>query len=239
MSVLFACSKSIDDSLLRKLSLDGNVSLLDENPYLPLPEATHADMQILTVKDSLFVKKGVCRTFIGDLEKISKRAVISGQNTPQKYPECCSHNVLVCGNYYFHNTKVTDENVKKYLEDYFYVPVDVKQGYSGCSSCYIDSLDLIITSDPGIMKASSKHSFNCYFVSSEITENIKLEGYDHGFIGGCLGYFKEKNTLYVSGSLKENVPELYELLRQANVTVIESEKKELTDIGGIKCIVYK
>ena len=239
MPVLFACSKLIDASLLKKLSLEGNVSLLDENPYLPLPESTHADMQILAVKDSLFVKRGVCRSFIVDLEKISKRAVISGQDEPQKYPECCSHNVLVCGNYYFHNTKVTDENVKKYLEENYYVPVDVKQGYSGCSSCYIDSLDLIITSDPGIMKASSMHSFNCYYISSEITKNIRLEGYDHGFIGGCLGYFTEKNTLFVSGSLEENVPELYELLRQANVTVIESENKELTDIGGIKCIVYK
>lgn len=66
-----------------------------------------------------------------------------------------------------------------------------------------------------------------------------MDGYEHGFIGGCLGYSKETNTLYVNGSLSGSIPELYELLRSAKVNVVEVPDKPLCDIGGIKTIVYK
>ncbi len=240
MPILFACSNQTDKTLIEKMRLDGTVSLLSENPFLPHPESTHADMQILPVKDdTVFIKNGICSHFIEDIGKISKRAVISGGDYYEAYPSCCSHNILICGNYYFHNTKYTDENVKQFLDANYFIPVNVRQGYSGCSSCYIDSIDLLITSDRGIQKESAKHSFNCCFIDENITERIELKGYDHGFIGGCLGYCKETNTLYVNGSIEKNMPELYGLLRQAGVRVVQSDKKTLSDIGGIKCIVYK
>lgn len=239
MPKLFIVSKDIDKGLLKKLEEEGEVFLLRSNPYLPEPESAHPDMQVAVINDTVFLKKGVTEELINVLSSKGIRFTVSGAEKVQKYPDCCSHNVLVCGNYLFHSIDHTDTEILKFSEETFIVPVSVKQGYAGCSSCYVDPLDLLITSDAGIRKASSKHSFNCYLIDQNVTHNIKLEGYDHGFIGGCLGYCKETNTLYVNGSLEKTIPELHELLRQAGVKVVEGSFDGLCDAGGIKCIVYK
>lgn len=242
MHFLYAVSHQINKKLLSVLNAKGDVVLLTDNPYLPGPEAAHADMQIADVSDELvFIKKGICDTFKEALGRTSKRAVESKQTLSgiQNYPDCCTHNILICGNYYFHRLDITDPDLKAYLASKFFIPVNVRQGYSGCSSCYIDSLDLIITSDSSVAKASSGHSFNCLVIEKEITKNIILPGYDHGFIGGCMGYCRQTNELFVNGALSSTVPDLYALLRSAGITVYEVENEPLCDIGGIKCIVYK
>ena len=241
MGLLFAVSKLFYKELYEKLLIEGDVSLLDVNPNLPFPESTHADMQIFSdpVSDEVFVKAGITASFLSDLKRANKKVTVSTDNGPEVYPSCCSLNILLCGQYYFHKLAVTDPDVKKHLDSNFRIPVNVNQGYTGCSSCYIDTLDLIITQDTGIRTASSKPSFNCYFIGENIVENISMDGYDHGFIGGCLGYSKVTNTLYVNGSLSGSIPELYELLRSAKVNVVEVPDKPLCDIGGIKTIVYK
>ena len=105
MHYLYAVSHQINKKLLSVLNAKGDVVLLTDNPYLPGPEAAHADMQIADVSDELiFIKKGICDTFKEALGRTSKRAVESKQTLSgiQIYPDCCTHIILICGNYYFH-----------------------------------------------------------------------------------------------------------------------------------------
>ncbi len=237
MPILFAASKLIYPELLEILNARGKVTLLEENPCLPRPESTHADMQTCPCgKDKVFVKGGISEQSVIDFEEAGRMTVVSRVIGKETYPECCSHNILLCGNYYFHNLKHTDPDLQDYLDSKGYIGIDVRQGYSGCSALYVDDLDLIITADEGIRKASSKHSFNCFFI--EKPPSILLPGYDSGFIGGCLGYSKTEKTLYANGCLSEALPELYIFLREAGINVVEVKDRPLFDIGGIKCIVY-
>ena len=234
---VFIASGDIKPELADKITASGaELVTLGSNPNLPPHESKHSDMQVFDLGNgTLAVRRGIDAAAEKRLSTLGFRLVFEGEATPGKYPECVSLNALLCGNYLIHKTSATAYSINAFAAAKHIVKVNVNQGYTRCSACYIPPLDLIVTGDPGIRKAAAKHSFNCYFVEKSDCDRIVLKGYDSGFIGGTIGWCGDLNALFVNGCLSAAIPELSELLRQGGIKVTESDGP-LTDIGGIVCV---
>lgn len=235
---VFLASYLIFPELRASLEREGQVVLIGNNPFLPCPEASHADMQVYDRGDGeLIVKNGFDKDAADRLARLGFTITYTGSKTYQKYPECASMNVLKCGNYILHKFTITDPLIVNDISMKNQIAVSVSQGYTGCSSVYVDFLDLMITGDPSVISKASSHSFNLYKIDEAVTDKILLPGHDHGFIGGVCGYDDEDRTLYVNGDLEKTVPDLFFFLRSAGISIRQCDKRScLFDIGGIKII---
>ena len=101
-----------------------------------------------------------------------------------QYPYDCNLNICYTDDYLIYNPKTADENIVKLLTnrtDKQFRTIKVNQGYSKCSVCVVDS-NSIITGDSGIADQCIKNGMNVLLINNDW---IVLNGFNHGFIGGC------------------------------------------------------
>jgi hypothetical protein len=75
--------------------------------------------------------------------------------------------------------------------------ISVKQGYTKCSVCVVDEHSLI-TDDLSIFDACQAFDIDALLVSKG---NVKLNGFDYGFIGGCSGKIS-RDTIAFFGDIR-------------------------------------
>ncbi len=162
-------------------------------------------------------------------EKINKwggktRKIEISENA--EYPNDVLLNAAVVGDYLICNTKTIS---KKILDSLDLNVINVKQGYSKCSTCIVSS-DAIITDDLSIYNAAVK-SIDVLLVKKG---DIKLRGFNYGFIGGATVKL-DKNNLGVIGKLNTHADanNIKAFLKNHFVDVIELSNEQITDIGGI------
>lgn len=223
-----------------RLSQFGTVLPVPACPSLPVPEQYHADMRFCKIEDGVLVCSPADHDseFSRSLQSAGVHVIPGLTEIRGAYPNNIAYNVLRAGGISFHNTKHTDPRLKELLENDGRALYHIKQGYAGCSSIAVSVKDgtLIISSDKGIISAVSKinipgtHSAPCLFAEYFTdTDNIILDGYDHGFIGGCCG-FDEGLGLLVCGKINGQLSELSE---RYGFNIISLYDGPLTDIGGI------
>lgn len=130
-------------------------------------------------------------------------------------------NHLIC------NKKSVDPVILKLLKDEKIIIV--KQGYSKCSTIVTDKF--VITSDKSIYNSVQKQSIKAYLIDSG---EIKLEGYDTGFIGGTCGYCADLGVVFY-GNL-ENYKfknKLIEILEKENIKYYYTDDDDFIDRGSI------
>ena len=166
---------------------DGAV-LSGVDPYV----AHHIDMQLVKCADNQYLcAPSVYNHYIDLFEKIGCN-LSTGDGEPNgEYPNDIGYNIAVTGKYAFHNFKYTDT---AFLNESAYTRINVNQGYSKCNVSVVGK-SAIITSDKGIAKACKNNKIDVLLVREGY---IKLDGYNHGFIGGCTGLI-EKNILAFVG----------------------------------------
>lgn len=120
------------------------------------------------------------------------------------------------------------ENTSTYIKKNAAKLIDVKQGYTACSTCRVAER-AFITSDKGLSEAFRKEGIDTLTVDKK---GIELPGYDCGFIGGAS--VTVDNYLCFFGDLKVH-PD-YEAIRsfalKYGVEVVCLSDEILTDIGG-------
>ncbi len=179
------------------------------------PERRHADMQLLKIQNVLFSLKD-CRKTIG-----------------KSYPENISLNCLFFGNHLYGKLSAVDDVVLDFCKDNRIETVNVNQGYTRCSTLII-SENAAITADKSIEKALKSHWADVLLISAG---NIRLEGFDYGFIGGA--GFTDNGKTYFFGDVSQH-PD-YEKIKtfckthNSNIEII-CPSEPLTDIGGVVVI---
>ena len=153
---------------------------------------------------------------------------VKGQRPVGKtYPQTARYNAVVTDNYLIHNTKYSDVSLKEvFVKNEF---IHVNQGYTRCNLLALND-DLFITSDKGIFSQLQKRDLDVHYFSPE---GIILPGFEHGFLGGCLGIIG--NRIFVVGSLSR-FPEggkLNALLRSRNYEIVELYDGPLVDGGSL------
>lgn len=202
--------------------------LINKNPSLPKPVQTHADLQLLHLKQNRILASDE-HLFSGESEKnfeiIRSRCVLGG-----KYPDDVPLNCKIIGKHIILNNRTISKEILDFAKNEQLTVIDVNQGYSGCSVCVLDE-NTIITDDPSIFAAAQNFLNDTLLIEKG---SIRLEGYGYGFIGGCCGKIAE-NKLAVNGRIESHsdYKRIIDLCERKKIEIVELSDEELTDIGGI------
>lgn len=148
----------------------------------------------------------------------------------RNYPGNIAYNVLRIGKLAFHNTKYTDPEILKALEENQVELVHINQGYSKCSVSILDAYH-IITSDYKIAKTVEGHGIDCLLIKPG---GIGLTGMNYGFIGGASGLLAEKCIAF-TGDIKQHADgeKILDYISNCGFTSIILTSGGMTDIGSI------
>lgn len=211
------------------------IEALPLKPYLRLdvPVSSHADMLLCVIDRNVFCYRDYYLENIGLFNKIEKegyRIIQIEKECSKKYPNDIALNVLVIDKKIFCNKKHVAKEILNFADENDYRIINVKQGYSACSTFVVDKTSAI-TADRGMKIALEKEKIDVLLISSK---GIKLTGYNCGFIGGSGVVIGDK--AYFFGNLK-NHPD-FEKIKKAldnkKIQIKEIIHGDLCDFGGLK-----
>lgn len=190
-------------------------------------EQYHADMQALKINDILFINAN-CKNFISSLNK-ANISFISCENIGCKYPYNVALNALFIGNKIFCLEKALHSLVKEYCLSNGIEIINVKQGYTKCSTLKIDE-NSVITDDESIFNATSKAGIDALLIEKG---DIYLDENNYGFIGGASATIGD--SIYFFGDINKhrNADKIKEFIENKNKTIECVSCDFLMDIGGI------
>ena len=170
------------------------------------PIACHPDIYYCLLKD---------RIYEGDASLLAP-----------EYPKDVLYNAAAVGNYLI-CSKYTSKDL---IESSGLTPVLVPQGYVKCNLAVLDDHH-VITEDRGIAKVLEKiPDIDCLLISPG---QVRLKGYDHGFIGGATG--KVGNDIIFNGDLSSHsdFKLIYDFCTSCGLRPLWFDMYPLTDIGSI------
>jgi len=145
------------------------------------------------------------------------------------YPAEAAFNAACTGRFFIHNPECTNRRLSAAAKKLGFNFVDVRQGYTKCSTVVVDE-DSIITYDKGIAAPCKKAGMNVLLV---LPGHVVLNGYDTGFIGGTSG--RAGNEIIFNGDLSAH-PDfkvIKEFIEDRGLTCKWFAEYPLTDIGSI------
>ncbi len=192
----------------------------------------HPDMLLhILDKNNIIVHKKMDISFISSLESIGYNVIKSQNSLQAKYPYDVLLNGLSMGCFFLHNLKYTDPKLLSLSKDKKLL--DVKQGYSKCSTAII-SETAAITSDIKIHEILSSCGIDVLLLPPK---HIELPGLDYGFIGGSCGILDE-GTIAFFGNLNKYKygKEVMSFLIKHDVKPVFLRDSPLIDRGTLFCI---
>lgn len=187
-------------SILGGLAREHELVLIEPCERLDKPVASHADMQILCIGDKIIVTRSVYEKNASLRDALDARHVVFAKNEHgREYPNDVGLNALYfCGALYAKQASL-DPVVLKLCDEMHIDIVNVRQGYTKCSTLALDNA--IVTSDNGIAKAAKERGADVLLISNG---HIKLDGYDYGFIGGASYYDRDADKICFFGDIERH-----------------------------------
>ena len=190
-------------------------------------EQYHADMQALKIKETLFINSN-CKNLISSLNQ-ANISFISRENIGCRYPLNVALNALPVGDKLFCLEKALHPLVKEYCLKNGIEIINVKQGYTKCSTLKIDEYS-IITDDENIYRTALKAGLDTLLIEKG---DIYLDENNYGFIGGASATIGD--SIYFFGDINKhrNADKIKEFIEKKNKTIECVNCDFLMDIGGI------
>lgn len=193
------------------------------NPNLDPRIDDHPDLSLFKISDkTLLVDKEVFPYYE---EKLKGFKLIRGEAVSKKYPKDALYNIVSFKNFYIHND-FTEINIKRYFDENKIGHIKVKQGYTRCS--LIPLPNLLMTSDFGIYK-SLKNKIDIRLIEND---EVELDGFDQGFLGGACGLVDSKLIFTGDISKHKAYPKIKEICEEEGIDII-FPKTNLIDLGSI------
>ncbi|MBE6614407.1 MAG: hypothetical protein E7631_03790 [Ruminococcaceae bacterium] len=220
------------DALENLRHMTAAVILLPPDPLLPAPVASHADMLLFSLGDALVTHRSYYETARTEMDSILRmaglRLVLTDCPRGDTYPLDIGLNALLCGRYLFGRLDALAPEIPVLTEEHGITPVSIRQGYAGCSGLVINGA--VITADPSLTGAANDRGIP---VISVTDKEIRLPGYDHGFIGGCGGVWQ--NEIFLCGTMPaETFTDFAHHPGLRGVKIHMLSRNPLYDFGGIK-----
>lgn len=191
----------------------------------------HPDLQFVNACGTLICHKGISGEKAAELASLDIPFTLSRNLLVPPYPGHIILNATVSDDLLIHRLSDTDPAVLEACR--FLKQVDVRQGYTRCSLAYVGA-DSYVTGDTGIHKALHGLQKNVLLLPPG---DIHLEGFSHGFIGGCLSRvsYRDEHLLLVTGSLDSYRygQELQAFLRNIGIRACSIGSGSLKDRGSI------
>lgn len=223
--------KNIDVEIIDKLkSLNIKYYKSTNLDFMYEPVNTHPDMQIHFINDTTAV---VAPSAYNHYKNVlpSEVSLIKGYSDPDgAYPGDCAYNIAKLGKRIIGNLSYVDKTIKSIYSDLNYKFIDVRQGYTKCNLCIVDS-NSVITEDDGLYKTLSDFGIEVLKIP---VGKIKLKFFKHGFIGGSSGFIM-KDTLGFCGKITEHeyFSHIEKFINKHNIDIIQLSQTELSDYGSI------
>ena len=209
---------------LEKLNIDIIKTVNNDNLLYPL--RAHPDMLIHVLPNGNIIADR--DNFLYYENKLKNFKVIKSEKSlSSEYPNDIVLNGVCFKNLFIHNLKYTDKNLLDYYRENGYELIDVKQGYTKCNIAV--GKNVLITSDMDIYEKVKSHA-NILLIDHK---QIKLEGFNYGFIGGASGLIND--TLYFTGSLKSHSSynKIIDFLNENNEKYSFLSNNDIIDYGSI------
>ena len=197
--------------------------------YLYSAICGHADVMLHKLDEKTVVVEPSTYDYfkqnLKDIEVIKGKTVLN-----EKYPFDIAYNAARVGKKLICNEKYTDSAILDFCHENGIKIINTKQGYSKCSICVVSD-NAIITSDKNIAIQAEKNEIEVLLVNDD---KVKLNGFEHGFIGGATGLIR-KDLLAVNGNLTlhSDAEKIIDFIKRHNIEIISLNDSEITDIGSI------
>lgn len=185
----------------RKRLLELGFTPLPLPPFsrLSAPVASHPDMLLLRVRDTLFCHHDyytIAKSEVDQILHVSGLSLcLTEDHVGVTYPEDIVLNFVFTGNCLLGKTEFLAKKVKEYAETHRISLLSVNQGYAKCSTVVLGGA--IITADTEIEAAAKGAGVDTLLVESG---GVTLPPYPYGFLGGASGVCDK--TVYFCGNLK-------------------------------------
>jgi hypothetical protein len=225
--MLILCDNKMPSEAKAKLSAYGEIVDFATEGITYDAISGHPDIFFCPTPEGLIVAPNLPEKYLEILKLHEIQYVFGRSDVGYKYPESALYNSLVTDRFIIQNKIISDKSIRKLNPD----PeiINVKQGYVRCNLLALPN-GTFITSDRGMEKSLRSTNLEVLFVDPDC---VKLEGFDHGFLGGTCGMFK--NTLFVCGNLtyfKEQAI-IESFIERAGVLIIELYEGQPVDVGTI------
>ncbi len=225
--MLILCDSKMPEEAKAKLSVYGEIVKFATEGITYNAISGHPDIFFCKTPGGLIVAPNLPEKYFKLLTENSIPYVKGISPVGNAYPESARYNSLVKGRYIFQNPETSDTSIAKLNPGHEIIPV--KQGYVQCNLIALPN-GSFITSDRGIEKSLIQRGLVVLFVNPSC---IKLDSFEHGFIGGTCGLLE--NILFVCGSLKNFKEQacIESFTERAGVSIIELYDGQPADVGTI------
>lgn len=188
----------------------------------------HPDMLMHIDGNSIVVHKDMNTEFIQTLAALNYKVYKTTASLQSKYPHNVLLNSLCLGNLFVHSINFTDTKLLSLLKSKKLI--NVKQGYTKCSTCVVTN-QAVITSDTSIAKSLSLEKIDVLLIPPG---DIILPGMNYGFIGGATGLV-ENDVLAFYGHLEHYLygKDVLSFLKKHKVEPMFLRTGKLIDRGSI------
>ncbi|MBU5670122.1 hypothetical protein KQI68_09795 [Peptoniphilus sp. MSJ-1] len=218
-------AENFPEESAKKLEQYGRVLRTKKNRKVMEGLNTHPDILVHPLPNGEIV---VDRDNFMYYDMLLRKTVIKSESyLDAKYPSDVPLNAFTFKNYFVHNLKFTDKRLLEYYKENGYELIDIKQGYSKCTTLVTE--DFLITSDGGTYE-KLKDIMPIYRINHK---EIKLEKFNYGFIGGASGSLGKK--LFFTGSIKEHssYEEIMRIIKKYDYEVEILSDNPIEDYGSI------
>lgn len=200
---------------------------LPDNPRVDPRLAGHADLSLLHLGGESLVTSREA-DIVNLLTNRGLRCIEMESEQSVVYPRDCPLNGCLVGRHFFHRLRCTDPQVLRALPETT-VRVDLRQGYTKCSVCVVDTRS-IITADAGIARAAERHGIDALLIPAGFVE---LPGFPAGFIGGAAFKLSESELAF-TGELDTHPSskEIRRFLDARAIRPLSLRSGPLLDIGS-------
>lgn len=225
--MLIFIDKKIPEEAKKTLSQYGELVELETSGITYDAISGHPDIFIHRIASQIVVAPNLPEKYKDILRKKGIGFVEGEQKVGEKYPASSAYNAVSTNRHLIHNFRNTDAMITRLGEDHDLIHVD--QGYTRCNLLPLND-DHFITSDEKVQRVLHRYDKKCLFVNPK---GIILEGFKHGFFGGCTGISNKK--LFIIGSLAQCQEEeqIRSFVAPHKLEVIELYNGPLVDGGSI------
>ncbi len=212
------------------------IDVIPLKPYdkLDSPVSAHADMLFCLLDDTIFCYEDYVteNNIYESLRDSGLNVIFVSKKCGKSYPDDISLNVLIMGKTLFCNLKSTAKEIIDYASENGYKLINVKQGYSACSTIVIDESNAI-TADTGIASAIEKEGKRVLLINDR---DIVLTGYNCGFIGGASGVWNKKICIFGELKCLSCKNEIEQFVSKCDKEIFSILEGRVYDFGGFKLI---
>ncbi|HOO73293.1 MAG TPA: hypothetical protein PK926_16155 [Spirochaetota bacterium] len=192
------------------------------------PIAGHPDIQVFVYGNRIYCHRNIPPEFVKQIEDCNE-VIITGTRLGNDYPRDIAFNIACTGAYAIHNFPFCDCTVRSALDADGVHCIDVRQGYSRCSTVIVDH-ERIITADNSIYQKAASAGLHVLLIRPGHSE---LPGYAHGFLGGASG--TRHDTVYFTGSIEDHPdgPSVISFIEASGKKAVSLYTGPLLDLGSL------